>query len=118
MRLPERAQEAMPSEGVEAQFFDALPNKEKRLKDYLIELGSVVVAYSGGVDSSVLAYYARGALGARAHVVIAVSPSLASDDLQAARRQAEEFSWDLIEINTNEFVNEDYARNDLMRCYF
>jgi uncharacterized protein len=94
-----------------------LIEKETLLVERLQGLKSVIVAYSGGVDSSLIAYYAKAVLGAQAHIVIAVSPSLAADDLQAARAQASLFDWDLVEINTDEFDNEDYQRNDDMRCF-
>lgn len=95
----------------------ALLDKERRLVERLRKLESIIVAYSGGVDSSLIAYYAKALLGKDAHVVIAVSASLAADDLEAARAQASLFEWDLVEISTDEFENEDYQRNDDMRCF-
>lgn len=91
--------------------------KERRLAERIKSLETVIVAYSGGVDSSLIAYYAKTLLGDNAHVVIAVSPSLAADDLEAARAQASLFEWNLVEIGTDEFENEDYQRNDDMRCF-
>lgn len=77
-----------------------------------------MVAYSGGVDSSLLAYYARKVLGEKAIIVIAISPSLALDELDFARVQSNQFGWGLLEIFTNEVETVEYQRNDSMRCYF
>jgi len=97
---------------------DHLSIKEQRLIDLLGQLGGVIVAYSGGVDSSLLAYYARNVLADRALIVIAISPSLAGEELEAARAQALAFNWALIEIDTDEVARPEYQRNDAMRCYF
>lgn len=92
--------------------------KEARLIEFLSALPSVIVAYSGGVDSSLLAYYARRVLGDRAHIVIALSPSLAQGELLAARQQARAHNFNLVEIATDEVDREDYRRNDPSRCFF
>ncbi len=95
-----------------------LAEREAKLTAFLSRLTSVVVAYSGGVDSSLLAYYARKTLGERARIVIAVSPSLAADELEDARLQAQQFDWQLVEVKTEEVENPDYRKNDGQRCYF
>lgn len=100
------------------QSCSTLSEKERVLRETLERSGGLIVAYSGGVDSSLLAYYARQVLGERAKIVIAVSPSLAEEELSAARAQATHFHWDLIEIATSEVEKEEYRRNDALRCYF
>ncbi len=98
--------------------FSNLQEKETALTEALAALDSVVIAYSGGVDSSLLAYYARKVLAKRAVIVIAVSPSLAEIELQAACKQARLFSWDLEEVATDEVEKAEYQINDGKRCYF
>jgi len=97
---------------------ELIEQKEKALCERILAMGSMIVAYSGGVDSSTLAYYARAILGERARIVIAVSPSLAFDSLQSARGQAAMFDWDLIEVDTSEMELDEYRSNDNMRCFF
>lgn len=93
-------------------------SKEQALRERLRALESVIVAYSGGVDSSVLAKLAKEELGEKALVVIAVSPSLASSELTDARKQAVEHRFDLLEINTEEVDKPEYQANTGNRCFF
>lgn len=99
-------------------FSTELSEKKAALQNALLALDSVIIAYSGGVDSSLLAYYARQVLGTKAKVVIAISASLAQEELAAARAQAEQFDWQLVEVQTNEMDLPEYQKNDGMRCYF
>jgi uncharacterized protein len=92
--------------------------KEKNLQEILVRLESLLIAYSGGVDSSLLSYYGRLLLGKRATIVIAISASLAKDELAFARAQSQQFNWELLEIETDEVEKSEYRRNDRMRCYF
>jgi pyridinium-3,5-biscarboxylic acid mononucleotide sulfurtransferase len=92
--------------------------KAQVLLQSLAGLKNVIVAYSGGVDSSLLAYYARAALGDQALIVIARSASLANDELEFARKQGAAFGWNVLEIDTDETEKPEYLRNDEQRCYF
>ena len=88
-----------------------------RLVDRLASYRRVVVAFSGGVDSSVVAAAAVRANLESLVAVTADSPSVARWQLDMARRVARELSIDHRLIETNEISNPDYARNDSRRCF-
>lgn len=92
--------------------------KRDRLLEILRGLGSVAVAFSGGIDSTVVAKAAHLALGARAVAVTADSPSVARAELEDARRLAEQIGIAHRIVTTEEFDNPDYVRNDGTRCYY
>lgn len=96
----------------------ALFAKSRALDEAIGGLDSVVVAYSGGVDSSFLADRAHRVLGPRALAVTAVSPSLSRRELEGARRLAEERGWQHETVQTLEVTREEYARNSADRCYW
>jgi uncharacterized protein len=100
------------------QFDPALAAKRDRLLDILRGYGGVAVAYSGGVDSTVVAKAARLALGAAAVAVTATSASLASGELQAAAELARAIGIRHVVIDTEEFDDPNYVRNASNRCYF
>jgi len=92
--------------------------KEAALGDALASLGSVVVAYSGGVDSAYLAYIASRTLGERAVAVTADSPSYPERHRQLAIRIAREFGLRHEIIQTHELDVPEYRANPSNRCYY
>jgi uncharacterized protein len=92
-------------------------NRTDELERRISALGSCIVAFSGGVDSSLVAALAARALGARALAVTAVSAALASGELDGARRVARTVGIAHETIATDELAREEYRRNDRFRCY-
>jgi pyridinium-3,5-biscarboxylic acid mononucleotide sulfurtransferase len=89
----------------------------ERLQHILATFDRVVIAFSGGVDSSLLAFVAHQTLGDRAHAVTAVSPSLAGRERAACEALADSWgmAWSCVE--TFEMENAAYRMNDGDRCY-
>jgi len=93
-------------------------NKERALRDQLTSLGSVVVAYSGGVDSAYLALIAADTLGDRALAVTADSASYPERHRQLALQIARDFQLQHEIIHTNELERPEYRANPANRCYY
>ena len=92
--------------------------KETALRDLVASFGSVVVAYSGGVDSAYLAYIASQTLGDRALAVTADSASYPERHRQLAIQIAKGFGLRHAIIHTNELDRPEYRANPSNRCYY
>lgn len=96
----------------------SLQEKEKSLISELRTYGALAVAYSGGVDSSYLADTAHEALGEKALMIIADSPSIPRHELQEAVDLAYRRGWNLRVIQTLEHTREAYLQNKGDRCFY
>ena len=90
----------------------------ERLRNDLAEFGNLMVAFSGGVDSSFLAWVAHDVLGDRAHAVTAVSPSLAEAEREDCASLAAEWGLRWSEVHTSEMEQTAYVANNGDRCYW
>jgi uncharacterized protein len=97
---------------------DDVAAKRERLLAVLRCLDRAAVAFSGGIDSTVVAQAAKLALGDRAVAVTADSPSVPRAELAEARALAQRIGIRHIVVATQEFASADYTRNDGARCYF
>jgi uncharacterized protein len=96
---------------------DGTLSKDSRLRANLAQLGRILVAYSGGVDSAYLVCAAHRVLGNDMLAVIADSPSLARTQLADALAFAHEQGIPVEVISTSELDRPEYARNDGQRCF-
>lgn len=92
--------------------------KGDRVRAALADLGSVVIAYSGGVDSSLVAALAREVLGERAIAVTGVSPTYTSEELETARVGAHALGIRWESVHTDESSAEEFVSNPPDRCFY
>lgn len=92
--------------------------KEERLRALMRKIGTLLVAYSGGVDSSYLAYIATSELGENALCVLGISPSVSSVQREESASTAKKFGFRFSIVETDEFSDPNYVANPSNRCYF
>lgn len=95
-----------------------LEQKLEQLKALFAQMDRALIAYSGGIDSTLVAKIACDVLGDRALAVTAVSPSLLPEELEDARIQAAEIGIIHELVETHEMDNPNYTSNPVNRCYF
>jgi uncharacterized protein len=95
-----------------------LESKLHQLRQIFSEMEQVLIAYSGGIDSTLVTKIAYDVLGGKALAVTAVSASLLPEDLEEARQQASQIGVAHELVTTQELDNPNYTANPVNRCYF
>src|SRR5882672_11806588 len=116
--MPSPASDPLMSLSQTARLTDELSGRRDRLLEVLRGTGGCAVAFSGGIDSTVVAKAAHLALGDRAVAVTADSPSVPRSELEDAGRLAQQIGIRHRIVATEEFEDRDYIRNDGTRCYY
>ena len=93
-------------------------SKLTRLKQLLTEMESVLVAFSGGIDSALVFKVAHETLGDKALAITAISPTFPAIELEVARRVGVEIGGRHLMIDTDQLARPDFTRNDAARCYY
>jgi pyridinium-3,5-biscarboxylic acid mononucleotide sulfurtransferase len=95
-----------------------MTEKLQHLENIIRKYERVIVGYSGGVDSTLVAFVAHRVLGTKALIILARTETITRDDVELARRIALEHQFNYREIAYNELEIEQYAANPVNRCYF
>jgi uncharacterized protein len=114
MSIPARLKPESANSSLQAE----IRARYELLQHILHEMESVLVAYSGGVDSALLLRVAHDVLGERALGALAHSPAYASEETQQALDVAARMGISVLTLGTHEMEDERYVANDLNRCYF
>ncbi len=101
-----------------SSFEISLDEKEADLRSCIASYGSLIVAYSGGVDSTFLAAISHDVLGQNSLAVTSRSPSVAPEELEAAADLAKTLGWRHLIVDTDELNDPKYLANDARRCFF
>lgn len=97
---------------------DESRSKFEKLVEWFRKFDSCIVAFSAGVDSSLLALAAKKGLGSRAYAVTSHSVSFSQADQAATALIAKEIGIELIVVNQDDLARKEYVRNNVDRCYF
>ncbi|MFK8185289.1 MAG: ATP-dependent sacrificial sulfur transferase LarE [Phormidesmis sp.] len=108
----------LPAHKHTAELSNSLNNKLTQLQEIFREMDRALVAYSGGIDSTLVAKIAFDVLGHQSLAVTANSPSLMPEDFADAKAQATEMGIAHKVVETHEMENEQYTSNPVNRCYF
>ncbi|MBI2844336.1 MAG: ATP-dependent sacrificial sulfur transferase LarE [Armatimonadetes bacterium] len=95
-----------------------LNEKLECLRRIIQEMDGLVIGYSGGVDSTLLAAVATSVIGERAVCVLASSETYPSSEIEEAVKTARKIGLNLVQIDTAELENEEFAKNTPDRCFF